>query len=67
MPRRSKGGCDIGLDDSGSGWDVAETLRTAQPDIGVVYVSGNSVDRSRRVAGSLFFNKPYRLEDIAHG
>jgi CheY-like chemotaxis protein len=56
---------DIGLQGSSNGWDVAETLRAAQPEVGVVYVSGNSADRSRRVAGSLFFNKPYRLEDVA--
>jgi CheY-like chemotaxis protein len=55
---------DINLDGLGSGWDVAEALRAAKPGAGVVYVSGNSVDRSRRVAGSLFFNKPYRASDI---
>jgi CheY-like chemotaxis protein len=55
---------DINLDGSGSGWDVAEALRAAQPDMGVVYVSGNSADHSRRVHGSLFFNKPYRSSDI---
>jgi hypothetical protein len=25
----------------------------------VIYTSGNAMDRSRRVAGSLFFDKPY--------
>jgi len=56
---------DINLPDSGSGWDVAETFRAAHPRVGVVYVSGNSTDQSRRVIGSLFFEKPYRLADIA--
>jgi CheY-like chemotaxis protein len=56
---------DINLDGSGSGWDVAETFRSAQPSVGVVYVSGNSTDRSRRVTNSLFFEKPYRTADIA--
>jgi CheY-like chemotaxis protein len=55
---------DINLSGQGTGWDVAEALRDAQPDVGVVYVSGNSVDKSRRVTGSLFFSKPYRQQDI---
>jgi CheY-like chemotaxis protein len=55
---------DINLPDSGSGWDVADTFRAANPGIGVVYVSGNSPDRSRRVRGSLFFDKPYDVADI---
>lgn len=55
---------DVHLNGSGSGWDVAEAFRAARPDIAVVYTSGNSADRSRRVADSLFFNKPYRAADI---
>ena len=55
---------DINLNGSGSGWDVAEALRAAQPDVGVVYVSANAVDQSRRVADSLFFHKPYHPEYI---
>src|SRR5205823_2223283 len=57
---------DIQLDGPGSGWDVADALRAVRPAAGVVYVSGNSVDHSRRVARSLFFNKPYRASDILH-
>ena len=30
----------------------------------IIYTSGNSVDRSRRVANSLFFEKPYRPLEI---
>jgi CheY-like chemotaxis protein len=57
---------DINLNGSRStGWDVAATLRAAQPDIGVVYMSGNSIDRSRCVPGSLFFGKPCRATDLA--
>jgi CheY-like chemotaxis protein len=55
---------DINLNGSGSGWDVADAFRVARPGIAVVYVSGNSVDRSRCVPGSLFFNKPYRDTDL---
>jgi CheY-like chemotaxis protein len=55
---------DINLNGSGSGWDVAEALRVARPRIGVVYVSGKSVDHSRRVADSLFFYKPYCVTEI---
>jgi len=55
---------DINLNGGGSGWDVAEALRATQPDMGVVYVSGNSADHSRCVYRSLFFNKPYRSLDI---
>ena len=55
---------DINLNGSDSGWHVAEALRAANPGIGVVYVSGKSVDQSRRVAESHFFYKPYRVTDI---
>jgi two-component system, response regulator PdtaR len=55
---------DINLEGPGSGWDVADALRAVRPGAGVVYVSGNLVDHSRRVARSLFFNKPYRASDI---
>ena len=47
-----------------SGWDVAELFRAARTDIPVIYASGNSVDRSRRVPGSLFFNKPYATSKV---
>lgn len=57
---------DINLRGPGSGWDVAESCRAAQPNMGVVYVSGNSVDLLRCVSGSLFFNKPYLDADILH-
>jgi CheY-like chemotaxis protein len=56
---------DINLNGLGDGWDVAEEFRAAHPDIGIVYTSGNSADRSRRVPGSFFFNKPYEGSDIA--
>lgn len=55
---------DINLDGPGSGWDVAETLRAVRPGAGVVYMSANSIDHSRRLVGSLFFNKPCRASEL---
>ena len=50
---------DIQLPGRFNGWDVAERFCAVNADVTVIYTSGNSVDRSRRVAGSLFFDKPY--------
>jgi hypothetical protein len=50
---------DIQLAGQLTGWDVAEQFRAVRPEAAVIYASGNSVDRSRRVGGSLFFDKPY--------
>ena len=55
---------DIQLAGSLSGWDVAEQFRTARAEMPIIYASGNSLDRSRRVAGSLFFDKPYDATSI---
>jgi hypothetical protein len=55
---------DIGLNGSSSGWAVAEAFRAARADIPVVYASGNAANRSRRVSGSLFFDKPYEPAEI---
>jgi hypothetical protein len=43
-----------------SGWDVAKQFRAVRLGMPIIYTSGNLVDRSRGVAGSLFFDKPYR-------
>jgi DNA-binding response OmpR family regulator len=50
---------DIQLGGALSGWDVAEQGRASRVAMQVIYASGNSVDRSRRVQDSLFFEKPY--------
>jgi CheY-like chemotaxis protein len=55
---------DIQLPGAASGFDVAETFRAARADMPVMYVSGNSGSRERCVAGSLFFQKPYRATEI---
>ena len=46
------------------GWDVAEQFRAVRANLPIIYTSGNSPDRSRRVAGSLFFDKPYQPDDV---
>jgi CheY-like chemotaxis protein len=55
---------DIQLAGALSGWDVAEHGRSVQAALPVIYASGNSVDRSRRVVDSLFFDKPYVTSDV---
>jgi len=55
---------DIQLAGYLSGWDVAEAFRAVHPEMPVIYASANTADRSRTVANSLFFNKPYRSAEI---
>jgi DNA-binding response OmpR family regulator len=55
---------DIQLGGALCGWDIGEHCRAARTDFPVIYASGNSADRSRRVAGSLFFDKPYQTEEV---
>lgn len=55
---------DIQLAGAMCGWELAEQFRAAQPDIPIIYASGNSSDRSRSVAGSVFFDKPYRAHEV---
>lgn len=50
---------DIQLGGGLDGWDVAEQVRAVHADVGIIYASGNAADRSRRVADSHFFDKPY--------
>ena len=55
---------DIHLDGPGNGWDIAEIFRATSNNIPVVYTSGNRADRTRAVSNSVFFNKPYRSEEV---
>jgi CheY-like chemotaxis protein len=55
---------DINLNGTADGWELARHLRAARPKIGVVYTSGNSVNDSACVPGSLFFQKPYTSSEI---
>jgi CheY-like chemotaxis protein len=56
---------DIGLaDDVMTGWDVAEAVRIAYPEIPVIYSSGGAGDDRRRVSASVFLSKPAALQDF---
>ena len=55
---------DINLSGTATGWDVATRFRSAQPDIPVVYTSGQAIDCERCVPGSVFVAKPYQHTDI---
>lgn len=49
---------DIRLGGTVDGWDVADAFREADPEIPVIYVSGNPALDTRRVANSAFLSKP---------
>ena len=55
---------DIQLKGALTGWDVADALRERWPDLAVIYTSGNAADRTRRVDGSRFFDKPYNSAEV---
>ena len=55
---------DIQLGGVLCGWDIGEHCRAGRADFPVIYASGNAADTSRRVAESLFFNKPYKAADV---
>jgi CheY-like chemotaxis protein len=55
---------DIQLAGELNGWDVAESLRMSKPELAVIYTSGNTADRSRQVARSIFVDKPYDCSRI---
>ena len=55
---------DIDLKGRLTGWDVAERIRAIYPEVRIVYASGHAIERSRRVADSLFFDKPYNCADV---
>ena len=55
---------DINLGGSASGWDVAKCFRSEQPDMPVIYISGERFDPERCVSGSVFVAKPYQHIDI---
>ena len=55
---------DIQLAGAMSGWDVAHAVRTANPELPVIYASGNTADPTQQVEGSIFFNKPYDPADV---
>jgi CheY-like chemotaxis protein len=55
---------DIRLPGEITGWDVAEKCRLENPAMPVIYATGFSHIKPRRVPGSVWFQKPYRPEQI---
>ena len=55
---------DIRLPGTLTGWDIAEQCRRSKPDMPVIYATGFSDIVARPVPGSVFFQKPYRAEQL---
>jgi len=55
---------DIRLPGSVTGWDIAEECRRINPTMPVIYATGYSHVGPRPVAGSVWFQKPYRPEQV---
>jgi CheY-like chemotaxis protein len=55
---------DIQLADAISGWDVAEAFRVSDPEVSVIYASGNPSNPSRRVTESVFLSKPIEISKL---
>jgi CheY-like chemotaxis protein len=55
---------DIQLGGYLSGWEVADTFRSIDPRIPVIYASSNSTKKSRQVPNSIFFEKPYDTSKV---
>jgi CheY-like chemotaxis protein len=55
---------DIRLAGYVSGWEVAEAARSVRAGIPVIYTSGNAVDPSRKVEGSVFLSKPCLAQEV---
>lgn len=55
---------DIRLGGAMTGWDLAERVRAARPNIAVIYASANPAIEARIVPGSHFMEKPSRMEEL---
>jgi DNA-binding response OmpR family regulator len=55
---------DIWLTGPLDGWDVAEAYRALHPALPVIYASANPPIAARQVDGSLFIEKPVRLQEL---
>ena len=55
---------DIRLPGPVTGWDVADAFRAANPNIAILYCSGNPCDPERQVADSVFLSKPCRMDRL---
>lgn len=60
---------DIRLGDGRTGWDVARHLRTVNPTMPVIYMSGDGADDwpSLGVPNSLMITKPFVMPQIIIG
>lgn len=56
---------DIRMPGSMDGWELATRARVLLPDVAVIYMTGYSDVPASPVSGSMVFNKPYRLKDVA--
>lgn len=55
---------DIQLADAITGWDVAEAFRVSDPEVPVIYASGNPSNPGRRVKESVFLSKPIDISAL---
>jgi CheY-like chemotaxis protein len=55
---------DIRLPGPVNGWDVAEQCRELNPRLPVIYATGHSHIQPRPVPGSVWFQKPYRPDQV---
>lgn len=46
------------------GWDLAEQVRELDADVRVLYMTSGKRDPARQVPGSLFVQKPYRIQTL---
>lgn len=55
---------DIRMPGLHDGWELARRVRDLHPGLPVIYASGYSTSTPHPVEGSIFLQKPYRLNDI---
>ncbi|HVB89735.1 MAG TPA: response regulator [Beijerinckiaceae bacterium] len=55
---------DLRLPGALDGWDVAERARRRDAAMPVIYATGYSQGDERRVPGSVFLTKPYRIAAV---
>jgi CheY-like chemotaxis protein len=56
---------DINLPGLVDGWSVAEAYRASYPDRPIIYLSAGACDERLASSGSLFVQKPLRIEEVA--
>ena len=57
---------DVRLPGQVDGWQIAERYREQDPELPVIYATGFSHVRPRPVPGSVWFQKPYRTEQVVN-